>query len=237
MDVAVDGLSPVSKAHALAPAAANQAAWNVHIAVASSRVHSRVRAVGRHAAQVGMAEAACSLWAVAASPDLACEMGIAYVVVPELWAGTVSLGASVARADIWEGLLLGPGSLGRAAPSAAALPVERAVTVGWVSRVDAEGCVLVPRGLACVVLAIGRVDPGAPDGVVDVLPVTAHDPTYSAAATGGHRVGSPWGSGTRHKGVYDLNVMGHFDRWVMECGCLVVGQQCLSAEVPNVRSG
>lgn len=172
-----------------------------------------------------MAEAACGLWAVAASSDLACEMGFAYFVVPESWPRAVFLGAPVARADIWKGVLLGPGSLRRAA-SGAALPVERTVTVGRVSRVDAEGGVLVPRGLACVFLAVGRVDPGSIDGVEDVFPVTAHDPTFPAAADG-HRIGSPWGSGTRHKGVYNLNVLGHFDRWVVEVG-VVVGQQCLS---------
>lgn len=139
----------------------------------------------------------------------------------------------MARADVWERLLLRAGSLGRAG-SAAALPVEGTVTVGWVSRVDAKGGVLVPRGLTCMFLAVGRVDPGSPDGVVDVPPLTAHDPTFPVG-TGGHRVGSPWVSGTRHEGgVYNLNVMGHFDRWVVEAG-VVVGQQCLNAvEVPDV---
>lgn len=230
MHITVDSLASISEAHALAPAAANQATWNVHVAVASSRVHSRVRTVGCHAAQVSMAEAACRLWAVAASPDLTCEMGLTYVVIPELCTSTVPLSAHMARADIRERLLLGPGSLCRAAPGAAALPVEGTVAIGRVSRVDAEGSVLVPRGLACVVLAVGRVDPGPPDGVVDVPPVAAHDPTYSAAAAGGHRVGSPWGPGTRHKGVYDHNVLGHFDRWVVGVG-VVVG-----AAMPERRS-
>lgn len=227
MHIAVDSLSSVSEAHAWAPAAANQGTRNVHIAVASTREHSRVLTVGCHAAQVSMAEAACGLRAVAASPGLACEMGFTYVVVPEPWLCTVSVGAPVARADVWKGVLLGPGSLGRAA-SGAALPVESTVTVGRVSRVDAEGSGLVPRGLACVFLAVGRVDPLPLDGVVDVFPVTAHDPASpAAAAADGHRIGSPWRSGTRHKGVYNLDVLGHFDRWRVEVG-VVVGQQCLS---------
>lgn len=132
-----------------------------------------------------MAEAACGLWAVAASPDLACEMGLTDIEVTEPWPCTMSLGASVVRADVWKRLLFGPGGLCRAASAAAALSVESTVTVGGVSRVDAEGSVLVPRGLTCMFLAVGRVDPGPPDGVVDVLPIAAHDPTFPAS-TGGH---------------------------------------------------
>lgn len=59
-----------------------------------------------------------------------------------------------------------------------------------------------------------------------MLLVTAHDPTL-LAATGGHRVGSPWGSGTRHEGVDDFDVVGHFDRWVTEIGC------CCGAAMPE----
>lgn len=130
-------------------------------------------------------ESARGLWAVAASPGLACEMRLTDIEVPEPWPRTVSLGASVVRADVWERLLLGPGGLCRAASSAAALPMERTVTVGCVSRIDAEWSVLVPRGLACMFLAVGRIDPGPPDGVVDVLPLTAYDPTLPGS-TGGH---------------------------------------------------
>lgn len=173
-----------------------------------------------------MAEAAPWLWAVGTSSKIAGEMCLAHIEVPQSRVDTVPLHTSVVRADIREGFLLGTGCLVDAAPGALALPVEGAVTVDWVSWVDAEGSVLVPGGLTGVVLAVGRIDLGSPDGVVDVLPVTAHDPTLSAA-TGGHGVGSPWRSGAGHKGVYDFDVVGHFDRWVPEVG-VVVGQQCLS---------
>lgn len=228
----MDSLPPVWEAHAEPSTATDQAAGHVYVAVTRSWLHSRLRAVGCHAAQVSMAEAATDLWAVAASLDLACEMSLTDIEVPQPRTGTMSLGTPVLRADVREGLLLGAGSLRRAAPGAAALPVERTVTVGWIPRVDAEGRVLVPRGLAGVVLAVGRVDPGPADGVVDVLPVTVNDPTSSAAAPGGHRVGSPWGSGTRDKVVYNLSALGHFDRWIVGVG-VGVGQQCLSVELPN----
>ena len=127
----------------------------MHVAVASPRMDSRVQAVGRHAAQVGMAEAASGLWAVGASSGLACEMRLTDTEVAEPWTGTVSRGTSVLGADVWEGFLFGAGSLRRAASGAAALAVERTVTVDWVPRVDTEGGVLVPRGLAGMVLAVG----------------------------------------------------------------------------------
>lgn len=184
-------------------------------------------AAGDHAAQVSLAEAAARLWAVAASPALACEVRLADVELPKPWAGTVSLGAPVSRADVGERLLFGPGSLRRAAPGATALPVEGAVTVERISWVYAEWSVLIPRGLASVVLTVRRVDLGASDNVAYVLPVTVRDPTLSAA-TSSHGVGSPQGSGTRHEDVDDLDVPSHFDRWVSEVG-VDVGQQCLCA--------
>lgn len=198
----------------------------MHVAVASPWHHSRLWAIGRHDAQVGVAEAASGLWAVGASSDIACEMRLTDIKLPETWTGTVFLGTSVLRADVRERFLFGAGSLGGAALGAFALPVERTITVDWVSWVDAEGGVLVPRGLAGMVLAVGRVNSVSPDGVVDMLPLTAHNPT-SSAATGGHGVGSPRRSGARHEGVYDFDVMGHFDRRVTGSGC------CCGAAMPE----
>lgn len=83
MLIAVDSLSPVSEAHTLAPAAANQATRNMHVAVSSSWEHSRVRTVGCFDAQVSMAKAAGGLRAVPTSPNLASEMVLTDIEVPE----------------------------------------------------------------------------------------------------------------------------------------------------------
>lgn len=223
----MDGLSSVGEAHAHTPAATGQATRDVHVAVASSRHHGWLRAVGSHNAEVPMAEAASGLWAVGTRSDIACEVCLAHVDMCQPGVDTVSLGTSVSGADIREGFLFGAGSLGDAASCALALPVERAVTVDWVSRVDAEGCVLVPRGLTGMILAVRRVDSGSPDGVVDMLPVTAYDPTFFAA-TGGHRISSPRRSGARHEGVYNLDVLSHFDRWVSNGS-----RRCCGAAMPQ----
>lgn len=174
---------------------------------------------------MGMAEATAGLGAVGTASDLACKMGLTDIELTEPCTSTKS--TPMLGAYVREGLLFGARSLGCAAPGAFTLSVERAVAIYWVPWVDAEGCVVVSRGLAGMVLAIGRVNSGPPDGIVDMLLVAAYDPTL-LAATGGHRIGSPQGSCTRHKGVDDFDVVGHFDRWVTELGVVVVGQQCLS---------
>jgi hypothetical protein len=224
--IAVDSLSSVRKAHAHTPAATHQAAWDVHAAVASPRHYSWLWAIGHHDAQVGVAEAASGLWTVGASSDIACEMRLTHIKLAEPGTGTVFLGTSVLRADVREGFLFGAGSLCNAAPGAFAFSVERTVTVEGVSWVDAEGNIVIPRGLTRMVLAVGRVNSGSTDGVVHMLPVTAHNPTLFTA-TGGHRVGSPRRSGARHEGVYDFDVMGQFDRWVTGSGC------CCGAAMPE----
>lgn len=154
VEVAVDGLSPVREAHAHAPAAADQAAGDVHVAVAGPWHHGWLWAVGRHDAHVGVAEAATGLWAVGASSNIACKMRFTDVKLAESWTGTVSLATPVLRTYVREGLLFGAGSLRCAAPGAFTLPVERTIPVDWVSWVNAEGGVLVPRGLAGMVLAV-----------------------------------------------------------------------------------
>lgn len=78
-------------------------------------------------------------------------------------------------ADIGERLPLGPVGL-LCAMRRPALTVECTMSVGRVSRVDAKGNVFISRRLAGVFLAIRGVPPSSPDGVVNVLPVTACHP-------------------------------------------------------------
>lgn len=101
-----------------------------------------------------MAEAASGLGAVGTASDLACKMGLADIELTETCPGAVSLHAPMLGAYVREGFLFGTRCLGYAAPGAFALAVERAVTVDWVPWVDAEGCVVVSRGLAGMVLAV-----------------------------------------------------------------------------------
>lgn len=101
---------------------------------------------------MGMAEAASGLWAVGTSSDTACKMGLADIELTEPCTSTKS--TPMLGAYVREGLLFGTRSLGRAAPGALTLAVERAVPVDWVPWIYAEGCVVVSWGLAGMVLAV-----------------------------------------------------------------------------------
>lgn len=102
-----------------------------------------------------MAEAAAGLWAVGTASDAASKVCLTDIELTEPCTSTMSLSTPMLGAYIREGFLFGAGSLSRTAPGAFTFPVERTVTVDWVSWVYAEGGVVVPRGLAGMVLAVG----------------------------------------------------------------------------------
>lgn len=96
-----------------------------------------------------------------------------------------------------------------------ALSVPGAVSVCWVSRVDAEGDALVAWCLAGVVLAVVGVYPGAVGKcVVDVSPVTSGEQTRPPAmAVDGHCAvppRAPVAGWSYENGVDDLD-SSHFD--------------------------
>lgn len=191
MQVAVDGCPPIREAHARPAASSHQATGDVEIAVANAGAHCRAVAVGSHLAAVSPAEEAVplQLGTMRASGDLTRDMCFAELEASPPQPCALRSYAPVVGADVREGLLLGPGGLHRAARGPA-FPMERTVPVARVSRVDAEGGILVPRGLAGVFLAVGRVPSYSSDILIDVPPVAAcHLAEPGGVAVDSHGVG------------------------------------------------
>lgn len=186
----------------------------MYIAVANAGLDSRAIAVGNHLAAVGLAERALTrcLGSIVASLVLTCDMGLTYLKVPKPQPHAMPSNAPMLMTDIWERLLLGPCSL-LCAVQCPALAVEGAMSVGRVSRIDAEGCVLIPRGLTGVFLAVRGVSPDPSNGVIDVPSLTARHPAMPVGVVVySHRVCSSEVSRARHEGLDDVDVSIWFDR-------------------------
>lgn len=144
-----------------------------------------------------------------APSDLTCDMCVANLEIPEPHPRAWCDDTPVVRADVRERLFVGQSGLHRTARGPA-LSMERTVSIGRVSWVDAPGSVLIPRGSTGVSLAVGGVSPGPSDGLVGMQLLAACHLAAPARAT----VGSSTGSRAGH----DLDAARSSDRWLIGLG-------------------